>query len=78
MSNSESLSANGDNFVTRFGTPYQSVPSGVVASVLSLSTNLWATLLVGYKAWYAVSVQYDIRCGILSSGSREDVSADTW
>ena len=61
MSNSESLSTNGDIFVTRFGALYQGVPAGVAASVLSLSTNLWATLLVGHKAWYIVSVQYDMR-----------------
>ena len=50
----EHLASNDVSFNTQFGTVYQGIPSAVVASVLSLSTNLWATLLVGYKAWYAV------------------------
>ena len=33
---------------------YQGVPIGIATSVLSLSTNILATLLVGYKAWYVV------------------------
>ena len=33
------------------GSMYSGVSSGVAASVLSFSTNLGATLLVGYKAW---------------------------
>lgn len=33
---------------------YQGVPVGISTCVLSLSTNLVATLLVGYKAWYGV------------------------
>ena len=33
---------------------YQGIPIGIATSVLSLSTNILATLLVGYKAWYVV------------------------
>ena len=36
------------------GSMYQGVPVGISTCVLSLSTNLVATLLVGYKAWYGV------------------------
>ncbi|KAM5536749.1 hypothetical protein V8D89_009588 [Ganoderma adspersum] len=35
------------------GSMYSGVSSGVAASVLSFSTNLCATVLVGYKAWEA-------------------------
>ena len=48
----ENLASNDVSFNTQFGTVYQGIPSAVAASVLSLSTNLWATFLVGYKAWY--------------------------
>ena len=33
------------------GTSFQGLPIGLAASVVSLSTNLLATILVGYKAW---------------------------
>ena len=32
---------------------YLGVPVGLSVCVLSLSTNLFATLFVGYKAWYS-------------------------
>ena len=31
---------------------YEGLPVGLATCVLSLSTNLLATVLVGYKAWY--------------------------
>lgn len=34
------------------GTMYEGLPIGLATCVLSLSTNIIATLLVGYKAWY--------------------------
>ena len=33
---------------------YQGVPIGISVCVLSFSTNLLATLFVGYKAWYVI------------------------
>ena len=36
------------------GSMYQGIPIGISVCVLSLTTNLLATLLVGYKAWYSV------------------------
>lgn len=33
------------------GTMFEGIPIGVATSVLSLSTNILATLLVAYKAW---------------------------
>ena len=56
MFGAENLTSDDVSFNTQFGTVYQGVPSAVAASVLFLSTNLWATLLVGYKAWYVVGV----------------------
>ena len=52
---------NGISFDAQLGTLYQGIASGVAASVLSLSTNLWATLLVGYKAWYVVGLRNFLR-----------------
>ena len=41
---------------------FQALPIGTASSVLSLNTNLVATLLVGYKAWYDTSIKHYIRC----------------
>lgn len=38
------------------GFMYERIPAGLAASVLSLSTNLLATILVGYKAWCVCGV----------------------
>ena len=44
-------------------TVYEGILVGVTSCVLSLSTNLVATLLVGYKAWYVVDIR--VKCDVL-------------
>ena len=41
-----------DPHATGFGSLYQGFSYGVAASALSLSTNLYATAAVAFKAWY--------------------------
>lgn len=41
---------------SRIGELYSGSPLGIAVCVLSLSTNLLATLFVGYKAWYEMIV----------------------
>ncbi|TBU40622.1 hypothetical protein BD309DRAFT_899608 [Dichomitus squalens] len=48
-----SLSWTPDHHVVGTGSMYQGFSYGVAASVLSFSTNLLATMLVGFKAWKA-------------------------
>ena len=42
-------------FGTAIGSMFEGLSVGLTACVLSLSTNILATLLVGYKAWYATN-----------------------
>ncbi len=41
-----------DPHAVGIGTLYEGVSYGVAATVLSLSTNLFATIAVAVKAWY--------------------------
>ncbi|KAI1795718.1 hypothetical protein LXA43DRAFT_1080150 [Ganoderma leucocontextum] len=45
------VTADGPNSLNFPGTLFEGLPLGIAACVLSLSTNLLATLLVAYKAW---------------------------
>lgn len=36
------------------GALFEGIPTGLATCVLSLSTNILATLLVAYKAWYVL------------------------
>ncbi|TBU21547.1 hypothetical protein BD311DRAFT_609155, partial [Dichomitus squalens] len=49
FSDDESLSETGNDGLA--GGMYGGTPYGVAASVLSLSVNLFATVIVAYKAW---------------------------
>ena len=42
------------------GTLYEGLQIGIAACVLSLSTNIFATLLVAYKAWYVLHHLVDV------------------
>ena len=53
-----SLSWTPDRHVVGTGSMYQGFSYGVAASVLSFSTNLLATVLVGFKAWCVASTPY--------------------
>ena len=67
-------------FGTAIGSTFEGLSVGLAACVLSLSTNLLATLLVGYKAWYVTNPS-GLSLGLgepeVSPGSRGDASEDT-
>ncbi len=51
------------DFINPVGTMFEGLPIGVAACALSLSTNVLATLLIGYKAWYVSISERDPRYG---------------
>ena len=45
------------------GSLFEELPTGVATSALSLSTNILATILVTYKAWYVQEFNICSLCG---------------
>ncbi len=50
-----------DDTISFPGTLFEGLPIGIAVCVLSLSTNILATLLVVYKAWYVLDLESDFR-----------------
>lgn len=44
------------------GTLFEGLPIGIATCVLSLTTNILATLLVAYKGWYVGQIRIGSRC----------------